>query len=200
MKYYDAFMEGAVNYWEKFPVFKSLSPFKQVYQKDRSTDKNKSSKAMWYMVLCFDVDSDFYSLDANEQKYKIEETLELDVPNYLGDGYDDFCVDFIEFIDTVLSANIRELERKLIDRRKFINRTPYSLDEMVTPEYEDELDGKGNPKKGKPYMKKGTAVQLDKMIASTGAIHKQITDLREDLKREAESENKGGQVDSLIEE
>lgn len=196
MKYYDAFKEGSTSFWDEFPIFKTLNPFKATYQKDRSKDKNRSSKSMWYMVLCYDVDSEFYSLDAEDQKVKVEEVLELDVPTYLGDAFAETCAEYINLTDTVISSNIRELEMKLNERRTFISKTSYTLDDWVTPEWEAE---DGTTKYGKAQLKKGTAAQLDKMIATTGPIHKQIIELREDLKQEASSESQGDQQDSLME-
>lgn len=186
MKYYDSYEGADKNFWECFPAFKSVSPFKTLFQKDRSASKNKSSKALWYCVLRYDVDSEFYSLEGTEQAGALEETLGFNVPKYLGEEFGKICASYIDFTDTIISADVRALESKLIERKSFINTTSYTLDEWVTPDM------------GKPYLKKGTAPQLDKMITTTKEIHNQVRELRQMMKDQTAAANRGGVRDSLL--
>lgn len=115
---------------------KDTGLFKTLYKADRSKDKNKSSKVMWYLALTKDIDSEFYNLDPQD-KYEITcDTVDLDVQGYLGSAREELKMYenyFEDFIDTVITADIRALESKL-ERKKFIQDTPYSLDEMVYPD------------------------------------------------------------------
>lgn len=189
MKYFDKFEGGDVSFWECFPYMKDVPFFKKLYKEDRSKDKNKSSKVMWYLTLYLDLDSDFYSLDVKEKYPVICDTLGLDVKEYLGSQEELSLLEhrFEDFIDTVITADIRSLENKLRERKDFIQKTPYSLDEMVYPD------------EGKPYLKKGTAAQLDKMMVETKNIHEEIRKLREAARNEQSEQGKGGRESSFLE-
>ena len=189
MKYFDKFEGGDVSFWECFSYMKDVPFFKKLYKEDRSKDKNKSSKVMWYLTLYLDLDSDFYSLDVREKYPVICDTLDLDVKEYLGSQEELSLLEhrFEDFIDTVITADIRSLEDKLRERKEFIQKTPYSLDEMIYPE------------EGKPYLKKGTAAQLDKMMVETKNIHEEIRKLREAARNEQSEQGKGGRESSFLE-
>ena len=92
----------------------------------------------------------------------------------------------------VLSAAEKEMihfERNLADRQRFINEATYSFDF-----YEE---GAG----GKQILRKGTADQLDKMMAATGKIYDQLTSIQAKLDKEKlESATKGGAVESASEQ
>ena len=195
MKYIDKYQGSEVSFWEVFPYMKDTGLFKTLYKADRSKDKNKSSKVMWYLALTKDIDSEFYNLDPQD-KYEITcDTVDLDVQGYLGGAeelkmYENY---FEDFIDTVITADIRALESKLLERKKFIQDTPYSLDEMVYPDTEAGENFK-------PYKKQGTAAQLDKMMVDTKNIHEEIRKLREAAKNEQTEKGKGGRTQSFLEQ
>ena len=190
MKYIDSYQGGDVSFWEVFPYFKELPIFKKLYKEDRSFNKNKSSKTMWYLALSKDIDSEFYSLEDTERQELLFDVLELDVIKFLESKEElDLMLNYFEdFIDTPMSADVRSLEKKLGERKQFIKDTPYTLDEMVYPE-----------EKGKPYLKKGTAAQLDKMMVDTKSIHDELRKLRAALKNEQVEKGKGGKESSFLE-
>ena len=192
MKYIDKFQGGEVSFWDMFPYMKDVGLFKKLHRADRSKDKNKSSKVMWYLALVKDIDSEFYSLDKEEQNDIINDTLDLDCVDYMGsrEEMDLYLNYFEDFIDTVITADIRSMEDKLRERKRFIQSTPYSLDVMVYPE-----DGESF----KPYLKKGTAAQLDKMVVETKHIHEEIRKLREAARDEQSEQGKGGRESSFLE-
>ena len=119
MKYIDKYQGSEVSFWEVFPYMKDTGLLKTLYKADRSKDKNKSSKVMWYLALTKDIDSEFYNLDPKD-KYEITcDTVDLDVQGYLGSAeelkmYENY---FEDFIDTVITADIRALESKLLERK-----------------------------------------------------------------------------------
>lgn len=194
MKYIDKYQGSEVSFWEVFPYMKETGLFKTLYKADRSKDKNKSSKVMWYLALLKDIDSEFYTLEKDDQYGIITDTVDLDVLKYLGskeelDLYENY---FEEFIDTVITADIRAMESKLLERKKFIRETPYSLDEMIYPDIEAGENFK-------PYKKQGTAAQLDKMIVDTKNIHEEIRKLREAARSEQIEKGKGGRESSFLE-
>ena len=187
MKYTDQYQGSEVSFWEVFPYIKEVSIFKKLYKEDRSKDKNKSSKVMWYLSLTKDIDSEFYSMEDRHET--LIDMLELDVVKYL-EGQEELDIllnCFEDFIDTPLSADVRAMEQKLKERKDFIKTTKYTLDEMVYPD------------EGKPYLKKGTAAQLDKMVVDTKSIHEELRKLRNALKDEQSEKGKGGKESSFLE-
>lgn len=202
MKYIDAYEGSHVSFWEKFPVFTETQPFKKLYKEDRSKDKNKSSKTMWYLVLAYDLDSEFYNIEESEKDEVIFDVIDLDIKKYLNEDKLSELVDsFIDFIDTPLSSDVRNLERKMLERSKFIRDTPYTLDRMHTPTkiITTEDGSEVEVQAGKPYLIKGTAPQLDKMVTDTKKLHEEVRMLREALREEVSEEGKGGREDSFLE-
>lgn len=202
MKYVDHYQSMEVSFWETFPMFGEVQPFKKLYKEDRSKDKNKSSKVMWYCVLTKDLDSEFYSLDEHERKETLSDMVGFDVYDYFkgrDGGMDDMLLEFELFIDTPLAADVRSLEEKLVERTKFIKKTPYTLDEMRYAVTKLNDDGDEVEVPCKPYTVKGTAPQLDKMFTETKRIHEEIRQLRDALSSEAAEQGKGGQMSSFIE-
>ena len=203
MKYVEAYESPENSYWDMFPEHKTVKTLKDLYKADRSKDKNKSSKTMWYLVNTVDIDSDFYPMSRDEQLEIVCDMVGLDVVKYLGgvgklDMYEEF---FAFLIDTALSADVRSLEKKMLERQTFIRITPYTVDHMCVPEKVlEDKDGAEYVSYGKPYMQKGTAPQLDKMVTDTKKLHDEIRTLRDSLKSAQTEAGKGGRVDSFLED
>ena len=189
MKYAESFQGSEISFWEVFPYMKEVGLFRKLYLSDRSKDKNKSSKTMWYLTLVKDLDSEFYPMSRKEQDELLFDTLNLDVREFVGNQTElDLLLNaFEDFIDTPLSADVRALESKMLERKNFIRDTEYSLDK-----YEEGVDGKTR-------LVKGTASQLDKMVTDTKKLHEEIRNLRAALKSEQGEIGKGGQENSLLE-
>jgi len=189
MKYYEAFNGDATDdFWELFPVFKAHPFFKDIFKKDRSTNKNKSIKLMWGLTLLLDLDSELYNAPEDEAYENAVSIVDMDLIKYVGSS-EEWNVTkkaFIDFIDTKLSRSLRDIESKLVERDKFIRDTPYSLDSWDVPE--------GSTK---PILVKGTAKDLDVMITSTDKIYGKIRELRAELQNQSASNSFGGAVPSL---
>ena len=202
MKYVDNYQGMEVSFWEALPLFKEVQPFKKLYKEDRSKDKSRSSKAMWYCTLIKDVDSEFYKMDRSEQDENLFDMAGFDIREYMKERsihLEELLDEFENFIDTPLSADVRAQEAKLKERQKFIKKTPYTLDELVYPQRENE-EGEMEPIPGsKPMLVKGTAAQLDKMVTETKKIHDEIRSLRESLRSEQTEKGKGGKEASFLE-
>ena len=189
MKYAESFQGSELSFWEVFPYMKEVGLFRKLYLSDRSENKNKSSKTMWYLAMVKDIDSEFYSMSKSEQDDSLFDTLGLNVVKFVGSPEDlDILLNaFEDFIDTPLSADVRALESKMKERKLFIQNTPYTLDA-----YEEGFDGKQK-------LVKGTAPQLDKMVTDTKKLHEEIRSLRNALKSAQSEQGKGGRKDSFLE-
>ena len=189
MKYAESFQGSELSFWEVFPYMKEVGLFRKLYLADRSENKNKSSKTMWYLSMVKDIDSEFYSMSKSEQNDSLFDTLGLNVVKFVGsqEELDILLNAFEDFIDTPLSADVRALENKMKERKLFIQNTPYTLDA-----YEEGMDGKQK-------LIKGTAPQLDKMVTDTKKLHEEIRSLRDALKSAQSEQGKGGRKDSFLE-
>lgn len=192
MKYISAYSGPDTSFWETFPYFEGVAPFTKLYKEDRSARKNKSSKVMWFFALSCDLDSEFNKLNDAEKMETLTDVLGINVEGYLGSKEEVLLLRnaFEQFIDTVLAADVRAKERKLMERSAFIDATPYSLDEMVYP---------GEDETFKPYKRTGTAQALDTMLVGSGKIHNEIRDLRAKLKEQGDQTGKGGKEQSFSE-
>ena len=66
MKYINSY-DPSASFWDIFPEFKVAGYFKDIYKKDTSKNKHKSSKFMWFLVLGYDIDSQFYKLGETDK-------------------------------------------------------------------------------------------------------------------------------------
>lgn len=199
-RFLDAWADATNNFWEEFPYMRRVPEFKKLYSTDRSDKKHKSSKCMWFLVLSYDIDSDFYDYDTLDRLSTLEEVCILNCPEYMGDDYERLCVAFVDHIDNALSESVRELEAKLKERTAFMKSTPYRMDEYVQAYKTKIVDGiEEEVPDGKPRLVKGTAKDLDAMFASTKGVQDLLMELRDNLKSKDKSENYGGSQGSLNE-
>jgi len=127
MKYLDAYAGPEADFWELFPVQKTIGLTKALYKADRSKGKNKSSKVMWWIVLAKDVDSDLYSFSYEEQK----ETLDIDIIDAEA-VCEDLKIDmealmefFVKCADTVITGSIRRIEAKYNEKVDYFMALDY---------------------------------------------------------------------------
>lgn len=67
-----------VNFWEMNQQLIYLSPFSKLYQRDKSKDKEKSSKEMWMVFFLCDPDEEknkFYRIEYNERLKMLKDTF-----------------------------------------------------------------------------------------------------------------------------
>lgn len=198
------------DFWEEFPDYKIHPIFSRIWKTNKNKPI-ESSKFMWALALCYDRKSSFFSQPEQDKWEVVSEELFDDPFALLNFAlYDDenkenpfntpdevqvipvidipvdikfrqIIVEFEKSIDTPLGMSLRELERKLVERTRFIMDTKYTL---------DTVEG------GK--LKKGTSEQLDKMFVNTDKITALISKALEALHTiEGSGVTKGGQKESL---
>jgi len=169
------------NYWMLNPMIKSIKVFRDFHDNDKSKSKENSSKIMWAIAMLIDpndqnpwrnllysdkekfIASDF----VQDKKFKWEDY------RHLIDEYEMRCI-------TIAERELIELEKKLIERARFIRDTPYSVDYME----EDE--------NGRFKLVKGTAKQLDDLLLNTEKIYKNIENIKERITKETVASDFGG--------
>lgn len=162
------------NFWEFNPQMKIV--FKDIYSKDKSKDKSKSSNIMWGIFLREHPESDMYNIPDKD---------ELIANDIIGDSkfkWDDYTPVINRVIDVCLSQaqkSLIEWDKTLQKRDKFIHSQDFTLD------YYDENTER---------LKKGTADQLDKMLANTNKLYQEYFKIREQMFQEEKIKESGTKI------
>jgi len=177
------------NFWEFYPAFTVVKPFKQLYNSDKTRGKMGSSNIMWAIALCYHPKSDLYNLkDKEERVFEMVKDKSFKLEDY---------EEHIEvFIDTTLTQAEKSLyawEKRLKNRDKFIDSQEYTLDYYVKNKNGDNILSKS----GNLVTEKGTADQLDKMAANTPKLYQDYFKIRKELIDEEQIKGKGGKNLSL---
>ena len=164
-----------VNIWEVEPQLKIPKLFAELYNNDKSKGKAHSSKIMWAIALLVD------GSESNKfRNYKEADRRYLIASDFLMDEFFDFesikeLINlYAELNSSKLEKELRQQELKLEERAKFINDTPYNLD---------------------------NGEKLDKFLINTGKLYEQIKSLKDQIRAERDGGNtKGGMRESASEQ
>lgn len=177
------------NFWELNPQLIYINPFKKLYDRDKSKDKDTSSKEMWCIWLHEDPS---YENKIYRQTTEVKlESIKFYYPDF--NPEDELVMQCIEeYNTTCLTAAARAFkleELKLLERAKLKVSTPYRFDEVV-----------GFDKTGRAQILPGTVKDLEAMDKNTLNIYKQY----EEVKRMFEEEQgdlrvHGGRKETLRE-
>jgi len=127
--YYESLYEYNKNFWEVNPEFLSLKSCKRIYDKD-SEDKEESSKIMWAIYMIYDYDSLYSNMELKERINKVEHNI-LDHEGFFEAHWDevkDIVDDYNDLQSLSEKRYLETFERKLDERRKFLNTVSYRLE------------------------------------------------------------------------
>jgi len=180
-------LENLDKFWKIYPSYATINPYKDLYKKDKSKSKKDSSRIMWTACLLYEFcdENPFGKLVEDEKKDLIQEDI-LQKKEFDWEEYKKIFEFFKDSSISQTERSILELEEKLKERTDFIMSVSYSLDE-----YDD--NGK---------LVKGTADQLDKMLAQSDKMFTLMEKLKEQKQKEQDGllgEIKGGREESFIE-
>jgi hypothetical protein len=169
------------NYWEVYPQAKAAGPYKKLYTSDKTRGKSNSSKIAWCIRLIWDRSSEYFNLEEDEK-------INLIFNDVMGSPYhethESLITELTEFYiktnTTAAKRTLTGIEEKLIERDRFIKRTPYELGELTERGYVG-----------------GTVDTLDKMMANTYKLYELYNKARVLVDQEDQSSNKGDIKDSL---
>lgn len=177
-----------LNFWEEFPDYKAQKFFGHFWAENKAAGNLKASSTfMWLLTLCYDRKSSFFSqpeldkwetasddlFNDSEFMLKLQEDLfSVDALVFTeGDTLSGIIAMFESTLDSPIGAVLRTLEKKLLERTKYMEDTKYSS---------------------------GTAEQLDKMFERTDKIAGLILKAMDTLKTSVgQGTTKGGQKESL---
>lgn len=167
-----ASFETTKNFWEEYPRLLNYTEFNRFYNRDRSSNKTRSSKEMWGFFYMYDMGSSNELRNFPEEKRK--ELIATDIigqPNYDWEKEDKVINLVKEMCQPAPQRALYALIKKLDERASFIENTSYTLDRISD--------------KGK--LIKGTSDQLDKMMVNTNKIFEQIEYWQKKIEMERDS-------------
>lgn len=150
------------NFWTCNPQFKIKVPFKDIYDGDKSSNKEKSSRLMWGFALLLDPVYSIYKVFRRPEREKIvvREWLNTDdFKEFSWGQYHEALETFENLTTSPARRALADWNNKIQDRSEFLRTTSYTLD---TEEFTE---------KGKKISVKGSASQLDKMMIDTPKIY-----------------------------
>lgn len=174
--------KGDENFWKLNSNYKMI--FDSFYQKDKSKDKEKSSKIMWALYFRLHPDSAYYNLP-DKEAIIIEKFLKE--KGFKWSDYDDIEIMFKDTILTQAERSLYEWNEFMKKRDKYLKNTDYYFDQYLTDENGDTVYSKT----GKPVLVKGTADQLDKALMATPKIFMDYGVILKELKEDKIKKGKG---------
>jgi len=169
------------NFWEYNPQYKII--FKDLYNKDKSKNKEKSSDLMWGLLLYIHPKSDFYNLEDKETL--IARDIIKDT-KFNWSKQRDLLKRLQEIILTQAEKSLVVWDETLKKRDEFIHSQEFTLDAYIE-----------DPNTGKQRLMKGTADQLDKMLANTVKLYDEYEKVRKLLLEEEQKKGRGNKLLSL---
>lgn len=166
--------EVTANFWDLYPQLKIPKPFANLYKEDKSKSHSNSSKIMWAVAMLVDNSefNKFSNYSEDERKFLIS-TDYLDNEHFDFDSYKEVIETYTALNMSKLEQELRMQELKLEERARFVNSTPYDLE---------------------------NGEKLDKFLLNTGKLYDLIKDLKERIKTEKDSGvTRGGREESATE-
>lgn len=166
------------SFWEYNPQYRVL--FRHIYEEDKSKNKEKSSRLMWALFLCYHPKSDFYNLPNKEEviakKFLEDDKFKWNSPKILA-----LKETILESVLTQAEKSLDRWNNTLKKRDDFIHSQEFTLDS-----FNDE-----------GRLVKGTADQLDKMLANTNKLYQEYFSILKELQEEELARSRGNKVKSL---
>jgi len=155
------------SFWDLYPELSIIEEFKYI----KDTYKKQSSDVMWFIVLCYDLESRFFTLPIEERSELLSKDLMKDIKFFKTNATKlDKAILRFQAFDSAAERHLRQWETTLDKRTKFLNECEYDLD---------------------------TFEKLDKMAVGSAAIYTTFKKIKEDLQKEKGVITKGGAVPSL---
>ena len=180
--------DTTTNFWKVNPQFKTLERFSELYKKDRSKNKNKSSKDMWMVSGVIDPISPYHELEENRNdkygRYRMASRNVMEDENWMYDNLERIrpLMEMYELLShTRESRALERWHKHLKDRDDFIDSTEYVLG--LTNE--------------KGIVVGSNVKDRDAMLVGAGRLWVEYLKIKDALEAsQGEQEGKGGAVES----
>jgi hypothetical protein len=178
-------LDTSVNFWVAHPNFLSIRLFKEFYDQDTTKKKDYSSNVMWAIALLVDLhpENTWRNKPETEKKPILAEDVIGD-KDFKWEDVEDLINEYLDRCTSIPKKELRNFYNKIHDRQKFIDKTPFTL---------DDYNGEGK-------LVKGTAAQLDAMMVNTSKVWAVYDDLIVKFQEsEEDGQARGGRTESASE-
>ena len=125
-------VDATLSFWEVYPAFKSIKPFKEFYEGNEAVE---SSMLMWFIAYCYKLGSPFYGMEEGRKLEMVGESLLGDKKYYKKnkEELDHLIEPYCEVVDSAWDRELRVWDKKMDEKTVFINSLPYDADtwEMI---------------------------------------------------------------------
>tara|TARA_Y100001963_G_C6704690_1_gene411321 strand:- start:186 stop:710 length:525 start_codon:yes stop_codon:yes gene_type:complete len=167
MKLLNSF-ETDSNFWSINPQLEIPKIFADIYKKDKSKNKEKSSKIMWAIALLIDPDSKFANAPYEDRKNLILTDYIRDI-KFKWEDYQDAIEYYENLLLTPAQRQINIWSRKMDEKTKYLDSLSYEED----------------------------AETIEKLLTSNAKLYTELERITKQLeKEESEGVAKGGREES----
>lgn len=173
-------------FWDMFPQFTIINPFKDLYSKDKSKGKKTSSTLMWAIALLYHPKSDIYNL--NDKFERIAKDMLKKKPDYDWSKHKELIDTFIDMALSQAEKSMHFWSESLKDRDDFLSKQEYHFSYSVTDPEGNMFDYKSNVK------------ELDEMRGRTAKLYQDYFKIKKELSEEEVARGRGQKIVSLTDE
>lgn len=116
--------DPSINFWELNNTFIYKEPFKSFYANDKSKKKAESSKIMWFIAFCYDLDpKNIFSNVPISEKHTVVGKDYMDDPNFYKNNIKELAPLIPEYINlntTIEERHVRHWEEYIDKRSAFL--------------------------------------------------------------------------------
>ena len=124
--------DSSLNFWDLHPQFKIKTPFRDLYEKDKSKKKEESSLIMWFIAFCYDLDPrNIFRNAPLEDKHEVVGLDYCGDKNYFKNNRSKLEPLITAYLDLSLTPEERHYANwvaLLEDRSKFLQGQKYGLE------------------------------------------------------------------------
>jgi hypothetical protein len=120
------------NFWDVNPQLRIA--FNDFFDKDKSKNKQDSSRVMWYVGLIHDPDSKFKNLPLQERTSTIQGNLKIDLKLYDKLTIDDLTNRYIDLVTTPAQRQLIQWNRIMDDKTQLLKSLKYDIANWETIE------------------------------------------------------------------
>lgn len=177
------------NFWEINPQLTLHKPFSELYNNDKSKNKEDSSLDAWMIFFLTDPDptkNTFYRIPYQQRLATLQETYhEHFNPS---EPIVKTCLEqYPQLILTAVERSLKEEIDSMVQRAELLRNTPYTLDKTTV-------------ENNKAITIKGTATQLDSMRAKTPKLYENYEKLQQKfIKQQEDTRIRGGRKETASE-
>ena len=166
-----------LSFWEEFPGLKIMEPFAGFRSKDKSKNKEGSSKLMWAIALAELHTSEWYHLP---NKYDKLTTDFLKKKDHNWKDYEDLIEQFKSIQLSQSERSLTAWNEMMVKRDRYLKDQDYYFDQYLLDDQENNIVSKT----GAFITVKGTAEQLDKAYSTTPKMYADYEKIKKVLQEE----------------